>query len=71
MSDQIITQSVRLESRTSFPKITRYFDVAEYCVERAETLLTKSKPAVISLFLLVHLVIDLIVVLVVLLRRSG
>lgn len=46
-----------------FTKIDRFFDTAEHIVERSEVLLSKSKPAVINFFLLVHLIIDLIVVL--------
>lgn len=68
--------STRLQSRTpsapakrEFPKIDRVFDTAEHIVERGEILLSKSKPAIISLFLLVHLVIDLVVVLIFVLTK--
>lgn len=68
--------STRLQSRTpsvptkrEFPKIDRVFDTAEHIVERSEILLSKSKPAIISLFLLVHLVIDLVVVLIFVLTK--
>lgn len=61
----------RLPVRNSFSKLDSFFDKAEHIVERSEALLSKSKPAVISLFLLVHLIIDLIVVLMVLLHRAG
>ena len=68
--------STRLQSRTpsvpakrEFPKIDRVFDTAEHIVERSEVLLSKSKPAIISLFLLVHLVIDLVVVLIFVLTK--
>ena len=52
-----------------FPKIDNFFDAAEHIVERSETLLSKSKPAIISLFLLLHLIIDLIVVLIFVLKK--
>jgi hypothetical protein len=68
--------SVQLESRTptvpvkrEFPKIDKVFDTAEHIVERSEVLLSKSKPAIISLFLLVHLIIDLAVVLIFVLKK--
>jgi hypothetical protein len=54
---------------SSFPKIDRFFDTAEHIVERTEILLSKSKPAIISLFLLVHLIIDLVVVLIFVLTK--
>lgn len=71
LSRQITKPSILPAQRDSFPKLNRFFDCAELIVERTETLLSKSKPAAISLFLFIHLIIDLIVVLVVLLHRSG
>ena len=51
---------------TSFPRINTFFDAAELVVERSDRLLSKGKPAVINLFLFLHLIIDLIIVLAVL-----
>jgi hypothetical protein len=72
MSQQVThhTSSVPAE-RNSFPKINAFYDALELIVERSEVLLSKSKPAIISLFLFIHLIIDLVVVLAVLLHRSG
>jgi hypothetical protein len=56
-------------AKRDFPKIDKFFDSAEHIVERSETLLSKSKPAIISLFLLLHLIIDLIVVLIFVLKK--
>ncbi len=53
-------------AKREFPKIDRFFDTAEHIVERSEVLLSKSKAAIISLFLLIHLVIDLVVLIFVL-----
>lgn len=61
-------QSIAPATR-DFPKIDRFFDTADHIIERSEVLLSKSKPAIISLFLLLHLVIDLIVVLIFVLRK--
>jgi hypothetical protein len=68
--------SVELESRTpsvpakrEFPKLDRFFDTAEHIVERSGSLLSKSETTFIKLFLLVHLVIDLIVVLIFVLTK--
>ena len=52
-----------------FPKLDRFFDAAEYIVERSGSLLSKSETAFIKLFLLVHLVIDLVVVLIFVLTK--
>jgi hypothetical protein len=71
MSQQGSKPTVLPVNRDSLSKVDRFFDSAEHIVERSEVLLSKSKPAVISLFLLLHLIIDLIVVLVVVLHRSG
>lgn len=58
-------------TKRDFPKIDRFFDTAVHIVERSEELLSKSKPAIISLFLLIHLVIDLVVVLIFVLTKRG
>jgi hypothetical protein len=63
--------SVLPSTRKSYPKIDSFFDSAEHIVERSEVLLSKSKPAVISLFLLIHLIIDLVVVLIFVLTKRG
>lgn len=55
----------------SLQRINSFFDIAELCVERSDKLLSKSKPAVVNLFLFLHLLIDLIVVLLVLLWKFG
>jgi hypothetical protein len=60
-----------LPAQREFPKITRFFDVAELIVTRTDRLVSLGKPAAVNLFLMLHLLIDLIVVLVVLLKRSG
>jgi hypothetical protein len=72
MSEQHIPQSTKPLSpvqQDAFSKLDRFFDTAEHIVERSETLLSKSKPAIISLFLLIHLVIDLAVVLIFVLTK--
>lgn len=56
-------------TKRNFPKIDRFFDTAVHIVERSEELLSKSKPAIISLFLLVHLIIDLVVVIIYVLSK--
>ena len=63
------TRPSSVPAKRDFPKIDRFFDTAEHIVERGEVLLSKSKPAIISLFLLVHLVIDLVVVLIFVLTK--
>jgi hypothetical protein len=55
----------------SLQRINSFFDAAELCVERSDKLLSKSKPAVVNLFLFLHLLIDLVVVLAVLLWKFG
>jgi hypothetical protein len=62
MSTQLEPQTSSVPAKRDFPKIDRFFDTAEHIAERSETLLSKVKPALISLFLLVHLVIDLAIV---------
>lgn len=71
MAQQISKPTTLPAQRDTFPKLNRFFDCGELIAERTEALLSKSKPAAISMFLFAHLIIDLIVVLVVLLRRSG
>ena len=67
---------VRLEPQPSlqnpsFSKLNRFFDALELIVTRVDRLVSLGKPAAINLFLLLHLLIDMIVVLAVLLHRSG
>lgn len=50
-------------------RINRFFDKAELIVERSGALISKSKLAVLNLFLLVHLIVDLIIVLVFVLSK--
>lgn len=69
MSTRLQSRNPSVPAKRDFPKIDRVFDTAEHIVERSEVLLSKSKPAIISLFLLVHLVIDLVVVLIFVLRK--
>ena len=69
MSVQLKSKQSSVPAKRDFPKIDKVFDTAEHIAERSEVLLSKSKPAVISLFLLVHLIIDLIVVLIFVLTK--
>ncbi len=70
MSDKITTNTSILPAQSSnISRTDKFFDTAEHIVERSEILLAKSKPAIISLFLLIHLVIDLIVVLIFVLKK--
>lgn len=70
MSQHLTNQSSDLPAeRSSFPKIDRFFNTAEHIVERSGSLLSKSETAFIKLFLLVHLVIDLVVVLIFVLTK--
>ena len=69
MSTHLQSRKPSVPATRDFPKIDRFFDAAEHIVERSEVLLSKSKPAVISLFLLVHLIIDLVVVLIFVLTK--
>jgi hypothetical protein len=64
-----VHRATSVPAERDFPKIDKFFDTAEHIVERSEVLLSKSKPAVISFFLLVHLVIDLVVVLIFVLTK--
>jgi predicted nucleic acid-binding Zn ribbon protein len=64
------TSIVRIKPDTD-TRINSFFDRAELCVERSDKLLSKSKPAVVNLFLFLHLLIDLIVVLVVLMWKLS
>lgn len=66
---EIKNNSLIRKPSSNLSKINKFFDTAEHIVERSETLLSKSKPAIISLFLLVHLVIDLVVVLIYVLKK--
>ena len=63
--------SMSVNHRKKSGRLRRIFNTADEFVERTDILLSKSKPAVINLFLFIHLIIDLIVVLVVLWHRSG
>jgi hypothetical protein len=64
-----VHRAASVHAERDFSKIDKFFDTAEHIVERSEVLLSKSKPAVISFFLLVHLVIDLVVVLIYVLTK--
>lgn len=67
-----ISKPTAVQSKSdSLKRINSFFDIAELCVERSDKLLSKSKPAVVNLFLFLHLLIDLIVVLLVLLWKFG
>jgi hypothetical protein len=70
LSEQITKPTILPAKQDQFPKLNRGFDRAELIVVRVDRLVSLGKPAAINLFLLLHLLIDLIVVLVVLLR-SG
>lgn len=70
MSQQVSKPSILPAQQEQFPKLNRAFDCAELIVVRVDRLVSLGKPAAINLFLLLHLLIDLVVVLVVLLR-SG
>jgi hypothetical protein len=59
------------EKAEAFPKLTAFFDSADYIAQRIDHFVSIGKPAAINLFLMLHLLIDLIVVLVVLLRGVG
>jgi hypothetical protein len=69
MSTHLQSRNPSIPAKREFPKINAFFDTAIHIVERSEVLLSKSKPAIISLFLLVHLVIDLVVVLIFVLTK--
>jgi hypothetical protein len=49
-------------NRPRFPRINSFFDAAELIVERLGKLLTKCEPTTLRLFLLAHLVFDLVFV---------
>lgn len=70
LAQEISTQSPTLPSSAD-SRINRLFDFADLIVIRTERLVSLGKPAAVNLFLLLHLLIDLIVVLVVLLRGFG
>ncbi len=69
MSTHLQFDTSSVPAKRKFPRIDKVFDAAEHFVERSETLLSKSKPAIVSLFLLIHLIIDLIVVLMFVLTK--
>jgi hypothetical protein len=69
MSSQLKPRMPSVPAERDFTNIDNLFDTAEHIVERSETLLSKSKPAIISLFLLIHLIIDLVVVLIFVLTK--
>jgi hypothetical protein len=69
MSVQIQPETPSIPAKRDFPKLDRFFDAAEHIVERGGSLLSKSETAFIKLFLLVHLVIDLVVVLIFVLTK--
>jgi hypothetical protein len=69
MSTHLQSRNSSVPAKRDFPKIDKFFDTAEHIAERSEILLSKVKPALISLFLLIHLIIDLIVVLIFVLTK--
>lgn len=69
MSTHLQPRTPSVPAKRDFSTIDKVFDTAEHIVERSEVLLSKSKPAIISLFLLVHLVIDLVVVIIYVLSK--
>ena len=64
-------KSTEFSNNPNLFSINQFFDRAELCGERSDKLLAKSKPAVVKLFLFLHLLIDLVVVLAVLLWKFG
>jgi hypothetical protein len=69
MSVQLQPHTSSVPAERTFPKIDRFFDTAIHIVERSEELLSKSKSALISLFLLIHLLIDLVIVIAYVLKK--
>jgi hypothetical protein len=57
--------------RDFFPGINLFFDGAILVAKRSAELLSALEPVVLRLFLLLHLIIDLIIVFVVLLWKAG
>ena len=66
---QRIKPSLLPTPSAAFPKINSLFDGAILIANRSAELLSALEPAVLRLFLLFHLVLDLIIVFVVLLWR--
>jgi hypothetical protein len=71
LSQEISKPSTVPVHRDSLTRINDWFDRAELIIERTERLVSKSKPAVVNLFLFLHLLIDLIIVLAVLVWKLG
>lgn len=69
MSTHLQSRKPSVPANRDFPKIDRFFDAAERIVERSGSLLSKSETAFIKLFLLIHLIIDLVVVLMFVLAK--
>ncbi len=59
---QEISKPTNLPVRESFPKTTAFFDCAELIVERTGTLLGKGEATLVKLFLVFHLILDLLIV---------
>jgi len=71
LSQEISEPSAVPVHRDSLTRINDWLDRAELIIERTERLVSKSKPAVVNLFLFLHLLIDLIIVLAVLVWKLG
>lgn len=69
MSTHLQSDTTSVPAKRDFLKLDRFFDAAEHFVERSGSLLSKSETAFIKLFLLVHLVIDLVAVLIFVLTK--
>jgi hypothetical protein len=63
---KMATAPARNSRNKSISRINQRFDDWELVVERSDRLLSKSKPALVNLFVFLHLLIDLVVVLAVL-----
>ena len=61
--------SVLPARRDSFPRINSFFDGGILIAKRSVALLSECEPALLKLFLLLHLILDLVIVSVVLLRK--
>jgi hypothetical protein len=64
-----LKSAIRATKRVTPDDINRKFDNAELIVERTGALLSKSKPVLLELFFVVHLVLDLGLILWFVLRK--
>jgi hypothetical protein len=71
MTPEVSEKASGFPATRSSVKINTFFDNAELIVARSDRLLSKSKPALINLFLFLHLAVDLIVFLALLLWKFG